>query len=94
MYIGYFVQRFRSKRKCCSLPPRHFHLHCSIPVNIELVLTYLTLSDSALLGYSAHTGHVRPEGLRKARRGMHAQLTLETVAHLRGVARTQKGGLV
>ena len=50
------------------------------------------LPSSALLGYSAHTGHVLAEGLLKARPGMYAQLPLETVANLRSVARTQKGG--
>ena len=38
-----------------------------------------------MLVYSAHTGHVLPEGLLKARPGMHAQLPLETVANLRAV---------
>ena len=51
------------------------------------------LPDSALLRYSAHTGHVLPEGLLKARPGMYAQLPLETVANLRGVA-TQRAVMV
>ena len=45
------------------------------------------LPDSALLGYSAHTGHVLPEGLLKARPGIHAQLSLETIANLRRLQR-------
>ncbi len=52
------------------------------------------LPDSALLRYSAHTGHVLPEGLLKARPGMHAQLLLKTVANLRGAARTQNGAVM
>ena len=64
----------------------------SIQDEIFLTTELAVLPDSALLGYSAHTGHVLPEGLLKARPGIHAQLSLETVAHL-GRCQTQKGRL-